>query len=258
MEDGHIRGAEDQQPTYRGGDRSYAYIDGEFQEVIDHTTDRYGSLKPDQVLMVKDYILEDPAPPRGTSARAVGVPSPTAGYVSRVSDAGGMVEIMDREGGDVIARIRHLDPISVREGDTVTYGESLGTQSNKGLPRNAGVHAHVEMDTAHHQQLVDYFDDLNSGRLSIQPELRANTARPVVADETFRLGSRTSGSVTSNASWRAKDTVQWMGVYWITMVCTVRICRELCSISREITGYLRPETLIHQHWIWRRLCRAAS
>jgi peptidoglycan hydrolase-like protein with peptidoglycan-binding domain len=188
MEDGHIRGAEDQQPTYRGGDRSYAYIDGEFQEVIDHTTDRYGSLKPDQVLMVKDYILEDPAPPRGTSARAVGVPSPTAGYVSRVSDAGGMVEIMDREGGDVIARIRHLDPISVREGDTVTYGESLGTQSNKGLPRNAGVHAHVEMDTAHHQQLVDYFDDLNSGRLSVQPELRANTARPVVADGTFRLG----------------------------------------------------------------------
>ncbi|MCC4594524.1 M23 family metallopeptidase [Xanthomonas campestris pv. phormiicola] len=135
--------------------------------------------------MVKDYILEGPSPPQGTSARAIGVPSPTAGYVSLVRDSGGMVEIMDRQGGDVIARVRHLDPVSVRQGDTIACGESLGTQSNKGLPRSAGVHIHVEMETAHHQQFANYFDDLNTSRLSVQSELRANTAQAVVGDGTF-------------------------------------------------------------------------
>ncbi|WP_460759609.1 XVIPCD domain-containing protein [Lysobacter fragariae] len=188
MQEGRIVGVEDLQPGYRGGDRSYAHIDGEFQEVIDNTTDRYQSLKRDQVLMVKDFILEDPSPAPGASARAVSVPSPTAGYVSLVRDSGGMVEIMDRQGGTVIARVRHLDPISVEVGDTITYGQSLGTQDNKGLPVSAGVHVHIEMDTGHHEQLSNYIDDLASGRLTVQPAFRADSARPAMGDGTFRLG----------------------------------------------------------------------
>lgn len=173
MEAGRIREAEDQQPTYRGGDRSYAFIDGEFQETID-STDRYDSLREDQVLLVKDFILEDPVPPRGTDNRAVGVPSPTAGYVSRIQAGGGLVEIMDREDGDVIARVRHLNPISVRQGDTVEYGQTLGTQNRQGLVATAGKHVHVEMDTGHFQQLANYLDDLADGRTAsaggISPE----------------------------------------------------------------------------------------
>lgn len=46
MRDGSIQDTEDLQPGYRGGDRSYAYIDGEFQEIIDRSTDRYDSLRP--------------------------------------------------------------------------------------------------------------------------------------------------------------------------------------------------------------------
>ena len=107
MVEGSIIGTEDQKPSYRGGDRSYAFIGGEFQEVIDQSTDKYGSLKSDQVLLVKDFILEDPSPPTGTRARAVGVPAPTAGYVSLVRDSGGMVEILDGKDGDVVARVPH-------------------------------------------------------------------------------------------------------------------------------------------------------
>src|SRR5690606_26396400 len=40
--------------------RSYAVIGGEFQEVQALRTDRqYRSLQPDQVLLIKDFILDD-------------------------------------------------------------------------------------------------------------------------------------------------------------------------------------------------------
>lgn len=55
MEDGKIQGAENE------GRRSYAYISGDFEEIIDSRVDRYGSLAPDQILLVKDFILEDPS-----------------------------------------------------------------------------------------------------------------------------------------------------------------------------------------------------
>jgi len=189
MLDGRIRGVEDQKPNYRGGDRSYAYIDGEFQEVIDRSTDRYGSLKQDQVLLVKDFILEDPAPAQDGSARSIGVPSPATGYVSRVVASGGMVEIMDRKGGDVIARVRHLNPISVQEDQSIVYGQSLGTQGRQGLPPTAGVHVHIEMDTGHHRQFQNYMDDLAGGRLPVQAEFRQGVQPQLVVDDgVMRLG----------------------------------------------------------------------
>jgi peptidoglycan hydrolase-like protein with peptidoglycan-binding domain len=76
----------------------------------------------------------------------------------------------------------------VRQGDTVEYGQSLGTQSNRGLAASAGVHVHIEMDTAHRQALDNYLGDLGSGRLPVQTEFRADTARAVADDGTFRLG----------------------------------------------------------------------
>lgn len=185
MQEGEILQAED--PARR----SHAYIGGDFEEVIDNRVDRYDTLKPGQVLLVKDFILEDPNPPRGTTARAVDVPSPTGGYVNSVRPAGGFVEIMDREGGTVVARLRHMSNISVEAGDTVAYGQRLGQQNNLGLNRAAGVgmHVHVEMDTGHYQELQSYMADLASGRLPVQAQFRENVQPlPIVDDGTFRLG----------------------------------------------------------------------
>ena len=185
MEEGRIEGGENEDR------RSYAFISGDFEEVIDARVDRYGSLGRDQVLLVKDFILEDPAPARGTSARAVDVPSPVDGYVTRVRDSGGMVEISDRPGGNVLARVRHLSELDVRVGETVVYGQTLGTQNNLGLGLRAGVavHVHMEVDTRLYRQYENYLSDLSSGRLPVQAEHRQGV-RPLPAnhDGTFRLG----------------------------------------------------------------------
>ncbi len=185
MQDGQILGAE------RPERRSHAYIDGQFQEVIDSRVDKYGSLKKDQVLLVKDFILEDPSPVPGQGARAVDMPSPTAGYVSRVSTTAGMVEIMDRQGGEVIARLRHMSDIAVKPGDEVVYGQRLGQQNNLGLDLRPGVgmHAHVEMDAGHYQQFENYISDLASGRLPVQATYRDGVQPLAVEDDsTLRLG----------------------------------------------------------------------
>jgi hypothetical protein len=110
--------------------RALGYIDGEMQEIEVARGGRTFGLKPDQVLEKKDFILEDPNPPSGP-ARAVDLPSPIAGHVGRVSEREGLVDILDREGGDVVARIRHMHPIAVAEGETVEYGQALGTQGRQ-------------------------------------------------------------------------------------------------------------------------------
>jgi hypothetical protein len=198
MRDGVILGVEDLNPNYRRGHRSYAYIGGEYQEVIDTQVDAYRNLKPDQVLLVKDFILEDAQPARGAGQREVDVPSPVAGYVNQVRAGGGMVEIMDHEGGDVIARVRHMSGITLAVGDTVEYGQRLGTQNNLGLGENAGKHVHLEMDTRYFQQYENYISDLTSGRLAVQSAFRENIAAlPVIDDNVARLGE---------SSDRARDT----------------------------------------------------
>src|SRR3546814_1332282 len=53
MVDGILRNVE------RPQRRSHAFIDGEYQETETPRTDEYHSLKPDQVLLIKDFILED-------------------------------------------------------------------------------------------------------------------------------------------------------------------------------------------------------
>src|SRR3546814_16615861 len=86
--------------------RSHAYVGGDFEDVINGRVDRYDTLRPDQVLLVKDFILEDPAPPRNTSARAVDIPSPASGYVTCVRPYAGLVEYMDTEGGQLLAHLQ--------------------------------------------------------------------------------------------------------------------------------------------------------
>src|SRR3546814_4258886 len=93
---------------------------------------------------------------------------------SDLDDRNGVVEIADNPGGNVVARIRHLGPIDVEEGQTLVYGQSLGTQNAIGLPKGAGKHVHIEMDTGHAQDFENYVNDLVSGRLPVQAEPRVD------------------------------------------------------------------------------------
>ena len=72
--------------------RTHAWIAGGFQEVEVQRSDEYGALKPDQVLWIKDFILEDVVPGRATT-RTVYVPAPFAGVISRCDDKNGLIEI---------------------------------------------------------------------------------------------------------------------------------------------------------------------
>jgi peptidoglycan hydrolase-like protein with peptidoglycan-binding domain len=167
--------------------RIHAFIGGGFQEIEIARPGRAQGLKPDQVLLKKDFILEDPrAAAIGRDPRAVDVPSPVAGYVGRVSERHGLVDILDRQDGVVIARIRHMRPLAVTEGEQVVYGQSLGTQSNQ---LTVGKHVHIEMDTRYYRSFANYVDDLASGRLPVDAVHRAGIeARPPAEDGTNRLG----------------------------------------------------------------------
>lgn len=170
--------------------RSHAFMGGEFQEIEAFRTDEYRALEKDQILLVKDFILSD-RPPGRHETRAVDVPSPVAGAIGRIDAKNGLVDVCDPETGDVIARIRHLEPIAVSKGDVVGYGQALGTQNNAGLGPRDGVHVHLEMDTRYYQQFENYIADLQSGRLPVQASLRSGlAARDVVDDAVARLGER--------------------------------------------------------------------
>lgn len=150
------------------------------------------------MLLIKDFMLEDSRiPSGGAGVRAVDVPAPFAGYVNRVDAAGtGAVDIYDRQGGSLVARVLHMDPIHVTAGTTIEYGQSLGVQNRVGLPATAGKHVHMEVDTAHYQAYENYLGDLASGRLAIDPARRTQgmDARPVIDDGVVRVGE-SSGRV---------------------------------------------------------------
>ena len=167
--------------------RSYAVVGGEFQEVQVRRTDRYDSLAPDQVLLVKDFILDDPT---AGDSRRVDVPAPVAGVIGRVDASNGVVDILDPGDRSLVVRIRHLGPIAVQVGDEVAYGQSLGTQNNIGLPRGAGRHVHIEMDTRRYREFDNYVRDLVEGRLPVGAEQRVGVEpRVVVDDGVLRVGA---------------------------------------------------------------------
>jgi hypothetical protein len=167
--------------------RRHAYIGGEIQEVESAKPGNTYGLKPDQVLLKKDFIIEHPdQPTMSDKARDVPVPSPLAGYVGRVDAAQGLVDIYDKKDGDVIARIRHMSDIAVLADQTIEYGQSLGTQSNI---KTGAKHVHLEIDTRYYQQYENYIADLTSGRLPLEAEHRVGVQPlPVVDDGVIRLG----------------------------------------------------------------------
>lgn len=211
--------------------RTYAVIGGEIQEVEARRTDEYRALGRDQILLVKDFILEDSRIRSGQyGAREVDVPAPISGYIGRVDIRNGVVDILEQRGGEVIARARHLDPIEVQVGDTIEYGQSLGTQNRRGLNESNGKHVHFEIDTRYYQQYENYIDDLASGRLSIDPARRTQgiEARPVVDDGVIRIGEsadivRRVQQHLNDEGFRGADNrpLQVDGVYRLSMQAAV-------------------------------------
>lgn len=231
--------------------RSHAVVGGELQEVEAVRTDEYHALGADQVLLVKDFILEDSRIASGQrGVRQVDVPAPLAGYIGRVDARNGVVDILDRRDGEVIARARHLDPIAVQLGDTIGYGQSLGTQNNQGLKPSDGKHVHFEIDTRYYQHYEHYVDDLHSGRLSIDPERRTAgiEARPVVDDGVIRIGEsaaivRTVQRRLNEEGFHGADIrpLNVDGVYRLSMQAAVLNFQQARGLPQ--TGDIDPVTL---------------
>ena len=172
--------------------RAFAYIDGRLQEVeyvrrLDDGRFKTYDLQPDQILIKRDFMLSHPGrDPMSRAGRDVEVPAPVDGIIGTRRDTEGLIDIHDRIGGKVIARIRHMSNIRVDVGEAVIYGQTLGKQSSV---RTDNIHVHMEMDSHYYPHFRNYVDDLASGRLPLQAEHRQGvTARPVIGDGIFRLG----------------------------------------------------------------------
>lgn len=243
MVDGSIVGGE------RG--RVFAYVGGRIEEIefprpVGGRFRDYG-LATDQVLIKKDFILSHPDRDPGTRhGRRVHVPAPVAGVVGARRDREGLVDIFDRRGGEVIARIRHMSDIEVDVGDAVEYGQTLGIQSDVDTRR---IHVHMEMDSRYYLQFRNYVDDLASGRLPVDAVHRTNVQpRPVPADGTFRLGAsdpriRDLQRVMDGEGYRAADggPLDRDGVYRIGMQGALLDFQRDHGIRQ--TGDIDPPTL---------------
>lgn len=167
--------------------RAFGVVGGEIQEIEVAREERTFGLTPHRVLLKKDFILEDSRLATGPGSRAVDVPSPVSGVIGHVHAASGRVDVLDRAGGEVIARVRHMSPLLVEEGDVIEYGQALGVQ---GMQMTGAIHVHMEVDTRYFVQYQNYLEDLVVGRLAIDSGRReiGIQAREAVDDGTLRIG----------------------------------------------------------------------
>lgn len=208
-------------------DRQHALIGGEIQEIQAARPGRTYGLQPDQVLLKKDFMLEDSRLPTGPGSRTLDIPSPIAGVIGNVDARQGLADILDQEGGAVIARIRHMAHIRVQPGDAIEYGQAVGTQ---GTRQADAIHVHMEVDTRYYQHYESYMEDLVSGRLSIDPvrQTQGIEARPIVDDGVIRIGDsaeivRRVQQQLNDEGFRGADNqpLQVDGVYRLSMQAAV-------------------------------------
>ncbi|MCC5098481.1 peptidoglycan-binding protein [Xanthomonas campestris] len=227
--------------------RTLGVVGGEIQEIEVSKAGKDYGLRPDQVLLKKDFMLEDSRLPSGPASRSLDVPSPVAGVVGTVNPSKGLVDVLDREGGDVILRVRHMSPLHVKSGDQVEYGQALGVQSKQAT---GAIHVHMEVDSRYYQHYENYVGDLVSGRLSIDAERRDRgiEPRPFVDDGTIRIGESSEMvrkvQQTLNAEgYRGADNqpLQEDGVYRLSMQAAVINYQQAHGLSQ--TGDIDPATL---------------
>jgi hypothetical protein len=140
--------------------RAYATVDGRREEVLKRPT------SGGHLMVSKDFVLTD-----SQGRRDLPVPSPASGYIGKVDPRNGVVCIYDREGGELIAQVRHMDlhGSSLHVGQTVAYGQPLGRQSGYGHGRADAyaVHTHIDFNTSRLEDFKKYFHDLDLGMIEI-------------------------------------------------------------------------------------------
>lgn len=235
--------------TVVGGEagRSFGVVGGEIQEVEVARQERTFGLTPHQVLLKKDFILEDSRIPAGPASRAVDVPSPVSGVVGHVHVASGRVDVLDRPGGEVIARVRHMSPLLVETGDIIEYGQALGVQNKQ---MTGAIHVHMEVDTRYFAHYQNYVEDLATGRLAIDSRRReiGIDAREVVNDGTYRIGESSTNlrdvqRRLNEAGYTGLDgqPLAEDGIYRLSMQRAVINFQEVNGLPR--TGDLDPATM---------------
>ncbi|MFP8778288.1 hypothetical protein [Hydrogenophaga sp. RWCD_12] len=150
--------------------RVYETVDGHKEEVVHR--DGY-------TLVSKDFVLFDPTGVKNlgqvsAATKQVPVPSPFAGVVE-VDQRQALVIIRDPKTQEPLAQIRHMDAIQLKTGDTVAYGQALGTQSNQ---KTGAVHTHMDVNARYIGQLDQYLKDISSGAITTEGYLPAQARNP--------------------------------------------------------------------------------
>jgi hypothetical protein len=168
--------------NFQEPNRRYEEVNGRKEEVVS---------QDGRTMVSKDFVLYDPTGIRRltdvTDAdKRVPVPSPFAGVVEVNQDKSLMI-IRDPVTNEPLARIRHMSGITLQTGDTVEYGQALGTQSNH---RTAHVHTHMDVNTRYITQFDQYLKDLSSGALTTEgylPDQASNDAQRFIEQTGTRL-----------------------------------------------------------------------
>lgn len=162
--------------------RTYATVNGRKEEVVS---------RDGHTLVSKDFVLYDPTGIRRLSDvtdadKQVPVPSPFAGVVE-VNPGRTLLTIRDPVTREPLVQVRHMSGISLQTGDTVTYGQPLGTQSNNSTRH---VHTHMDVNTRHLDRFDQYLKNLSSGALTTDgylPDQASNDAQRFIEQTGPRL-----------------------------------------------------------------------
>lgn len=135
--------------VYSTGDRAARLSDGyeDLQAHHDYTTVNYvmrGLTLPHR-LEARDIVLTRP----GESNFGQALPSPMAGrviFAGNENDGYGNKVVIRNDQTGQISMVGHLQSISVRRGQTVGYGQQLGSQGSTG--NSTGAHIHINADPA--------------------------------------------------------------------------------------------------------------
>jgi peptidoglycan hydrolase-like protein with peptidoglycan-binding domain len=145
--------------------RVYAKVNGKAEEIAGDYNGTVAYSPGGQLLVSKDFILKN----ANNDSSNVPVPSPANGYIGEVDRRNGMVTLLDRPGGEVMFRLRHMKiDDDIKPGSKVEYGESLGIQAGygKGNPTHFGTHVHIDANVKYLDQADRYIRDMATGKIT--------------------------------------------------------------------------------------------
>lgn len=160
--------------------RVYANVDGHPEEVANNYNGTAVYTPGGQLMVSKDMILLNADNGGGN----VPVPSPANGFIGEVDRRNGFVTILDRPGGEVMFRLRHMDVgDDIRPGTQVEYGQPLGIQGGYGggNPNRFGTHLHIDANVRYLDQADRYVRDMANGTITTdqRPENTTNLVNAV-------------------------------------------------------------------------------